>query len=194
VINQPNHVLFSRLAALAEGRLCSGEQIEIRAHLVDCPDCAAQFAWLERVIGLMRTDRAEQPPAPVLSAVKRLFHTPIQATRAQLIATLQFDSARTPAAARRAGVQTERQMLFVVSSYLLDVRVVQHGPLWVVSGQLLGTEDGRQVELEGSAGTAQAMLNDLSEFALPASPPGIYTLRFQLTDFDITIDGLEVGQ
>jgi len=194
-----DHIPFARLVDLAEGRLTSDERAEAQPHLAACPRCAADVAWLERVIGLMRADTAEQPPAQVVAAAKRLFRPPAQpaaqATRQQLMATLQFDSARTPVAlGRRAGAQTERQMLFVVSSYLLDLRVVQHGPLWIVSGQLLGAEDGRQVELEGPAGTAQAILNDLSEFALPPSPPGVYTLRLQLTDLDITIAGLEVGR
>ena len=213
--NLSNHIPFSRLVDLAEGRLRSDEQIEMREHLLACPVCAAQSAWLERVIGLMRTDTAEQPPAHAVVAAKRLFRPRAPATRQQLLATLQFDSARTPVAlGLRAGAQTERQMLFVVSSYLLDLRVVQHGPLWVVSGQLLGAEDGRQVELDGPvvssqllgaedgrqieldgpAGTARAMLNDLSEFVLPPVPPSIYTLRLQLTDLDITIAGLEVGR
>jgi len=194
-----DHIPFARLVDLAEGRLTSDERAEAQPHLAACPRCAADVAWLERVIGLMRADTAEQPPAQVVAAAKRLFRPPAQpaaqATRQQLMATLQFDSARTPVAlGRRAGAQTERQMLFVVSSYLLDLRVVQHGPLWIISGQLLGAEDGRQVELEGPAGTAQAILNDLSEFALPPSPPGVYTLRLQLTDLDITIAGLEVGR
>ena len=197
--NISDHIPFARLVDLAEGRLTSDERAEAQPHLAACPRCAADVAWLERVIGLMRADTAEQPPAQVVAAAKRLFRPPAQpaaqATRQQLMATLQFDSARTPVAlGRRAGAQTERQMLFVVSSYLLDLRVVQHGPLWIISGQLLGAEDGRQVELEGPAGTAQAILNDLSEFALPPSPPGVYTLRLQLTDLDITIAGLEVGR
>jgi len=195
VNNFSHHIPYSRLVDLAEGRLTSDERAEAQPHLAACPRCAADVAWLERVIGLMRADTAEQPPAHALDVAKRLFRPPAQATRQQLMATLQFDSARTPIAlGRRAGAQTERQMLFVVSSYLLDLRIVQHGPLWIVSGQLLGAEDGRQVELEGPAGTAQAILNDLSEFALPPSPPGAYTLRLQLTDLDITIAGLEVGR
>ena len=190
-----NHIPFVRLVDLVEGRLPPGDLAVARPHLVVCPRCTAEVAWLERVIGLMRTDTDEQPPAHAVAAAKRLFQPPALATRQQLIATLQFDSAHTPVAlGRRSGTQSERQMLFVVSSYLLDLRVVPQGALWVVSGQLLGVEDGRQVELAGPAGTVQAMLNDLSEFALPPSPPGTYTLRVQLTDLDITIAGLEVGR
>jgi len=195
VSNLSHHIPFTRLVDLVEGRLIPDDLADDRSHLVACPRCAAEVAWLERVIGLMRTDTAEQPPAHVVAAAKRLFRPPALAARRQLVATLQFDSARTPVAlGRRAGAQTERQLLFGVSEYLLDLRVAQHGLLWIVSGQLLGTEDGRQVELEGAAGTAQAMLNDLSEFVLPPSPSGTYTLRVRLTDLDITIAGLEVGR
>jgi anti-sigma factor RsiW len=192
------HIPFTRLVDLVEGRLTSGEQIEMRQHLLACPVCAAEVAWLDRVIGLMRADTAEQPPAHAVAAAKRLLRPPTQsaghAARQQLMAMLQFDSARTPVAlGRRAGAQTERQLLFAVSSYLLDLRFAPHGALWVVSGQLLGADDGRQVELDGPAGTTRVALNDLSEFALPPSPAGNYTLRLQLTDLDITIVGLEVG-
>jgi anti-sigma factor RsiW len=191
VSNISDHLPFARLVDLVEGRLTPDVLAEAQPHVLACPRCAADVAWLERVIGLMRADTAEQPPALAVAAAKRLFRPP---ARQQLMATLQFDSARTPAAlGRRAGVQTERQLLFAVSSYLLDLRIVSHGPLWVVSGQLLGAEDGRQVELDGPAGTTRGMLNDSSEFALPPSPPGTYTLRLQLTDLDITIAGLEVG-
>jgi hypothetical protein len=191
VSNIADHLPFARLVDLVEGRLAPDIVAEAQPHVLACLRCAADVAWLERVIGLMRADTDEQPPAHAVAAAKRLFRPP---ARQQLMATLQFDSARTPAAlGRRAGVQTERQLLFAVSSYLLDLRIVPHGPLWVVSGQLLGAEDGRQVELDGLAGTTRAMLNDLSEFALPASPAGNYTLRLQLTNLDITIAGLEVG-
>lgn len=189
-----NHIPFTRLVDLVEGRLTSGDRAAAQSHLVACPRCAAGVAWLERVIDLMRTDTAEQPPAHVVDAAKRLFRPPALATREQIMATLQFDSARAPVAlGRRAGAQTERQMLFAVSDYLLDLRLVPHGSLWVISGQLLGSNDGRQVELESSAGTARTRLNDLNEFALPPSPAGTYTLRVQLTDLDITIAGLEIG-
>jgi anti-sigma factor RsiW len=190
-----DHILFARLADLVESRLTPGEQIEVRQHLLACPRCAADVAWLERVIGLMRTDTAENPPAHAVDTVKRLLQPPaIPSARRQLAATLQFDSARTPSAlGMRAGAQTERQMLFVVSSYLLDLRIAQHGGLWTISGQLLGADKGRQIQLHGSAGTERAALNDLSEFTLPSSPPGNYTLIVQLTDLDITIAGLELG-
>lgn len=192
--NTSEHIRFTRLVDLVEGRLSTGEQHDIREHLVACAVCADQVAWLERVIGLMRSDASEQPPERVLAAAKRLFRLPMLATRQQLMASLQFDSARTPVAqGRRAGTQSDRQLLFAASNYLLDLRIAQQGDLWVVSGQLLGTDNGQQVELNGPAGTTQARLNEMSEFVLPPSPPGTYTIKLQLAELDITIPGLEIG-
>jgi hypothetical protein len=197
VSNISDHIPFTRLVDMVEGRLTHAEQEELRSHLAACPRCAADVAWLERVIGLMRADTAESPPAHVVAAAKRLFRPLAQpaapATRQQIFAALQFDSARTPIAlGRRAGAQAERQLLFAAASYLLDLRITPQDDLWVISGQLLGAEDGRQVELDGPAGITRAALNELSEFVLPPAPPGAYTLRLQLADLDITIAGLEV--
>jgi hypothetical protein len=183
---------------LVEGRLTPDERSEVQPHLFACPHCAGQVAWLERVISLMRADTAPAPPAHIVAAAKRLFQPPailgLPRARRQLTAALRFDSARFPAAlGLRAEAQTKRQMLFAVSSFFLDLRLVPHGALWAISGQLLGADDGGQVELHGPAGTVRAELNDLSEFTLPPSPPGSYMLTLKLTDLDITIADLELG-
>jgi hypothetical protein len=189
-----HHISFVRLVDLVDSRLAPDELAAARSHIATCLRCAAELAWLERVIGLMRTDTAEQPPAHVVAAAKRLFQPPAPALRPQLLAALQFDSARTPIApGRRAGTAAQRQLLFAVSDYLLDVRLVLDGSQWAISGQLLGANDGRKIELDGPAGTVQAALNELNEFALPPLPAGIYTLKLQLFASDIVVDGLEVG-
>jgi hypothetical protein len=194
VSNLSDHIPFVRLVDLVEGRFPLDDLVAARSHLAACPVCAAQIAWLERVIDLMRTDTAEQPPAHAVAAAKRLFRPPAPAARRQIMAVLQFDSARAPAAmGRRAGAPAERQLLFAANDYLLDVRLMPQGSLWVISGQLLGITDVQKIDLNGPAGTAQAELNNLNEFALPSLPPGTYTLRLQLADFDIVVAGFEVG-
>jgi anti-sigma factor RsiW len=198
VSNTSSHLSYSQLVDLVEGRFTPDDLAEVWPHLSACPRCAADVAWLERVIGLMRADTTEQPPAQVVAAAKSLFRPPAQtakpAERQQLYAILQFDSARTPLGlGRRAGAQAERQMLFAVSNYLVDIRLVPQGALWQICGQLLGSTDGRQVELQGPAGTTQAALNDLSEFMLPPAPAGTYMLKIQLGDLDILVAELDVG-
>jgi hypothetical protein len=194
-----DHIQFSRLVDLVEGRCSPDELTEVWPHLRACPRCAAEVAWLERVIGLMRIDKIEHAPAPAVAAAKRMFRLPLQpqarpVARPQLIAMLQFDSARTPIAlGMRAGAAAERQLLYSVPGYLLDLRLVPEGSLWVISGQLLGADSGQQVELHGPAVTLRTTLNDLSEFVLPPTLAGSYTLTLQLDELDILVAGLEVG-
>jgi hypothetical protein len=194
-----DHIPFGRLVDLVEGRFSPDELAEAAPHLGECLRCAAEVAWLERVIELMRTDSAAHAPAQAVAAAKRLFRPPAQpqarpAARPRLMAMLQFDSARTPIAlGMRAGAPAQRQLLYSVSSYLLDLRLVPQGSLWVISGQLLGADAGREVELDGPPGMLRTALNDLSEFVLPPAPAGTYMLRVQLEDLDITVAGLEIG-
>src|SRR5689334_19267023 len=105
--NQSDHIRFIQLVDLAEGRIATDAAVAARSHVAACARCAADLAWLERVIGLMRTDTSEQPPPRALAAAKRLFKPPAPASRRQFMAMLQFDSARTPIAlGRRTGAQT----------------------------------------------------------------------------------------
>jgi anti-sigma factor RsiW len=196
--NTGQHIPFSRLVDLADGRLGADDQAEIEPHLRACPLCASDLAWLRRVIELMRADGTTNPPAHVVAAAKRLFRKPAMPgglpARKQLSATLHFDSMQAPVAmGLRAGAQADRQMLFTTADYLVDLRIVPSGALWAVSGQLLGADAGEQVELRSPTRMARVPLNDMSEFALPPMPPGSYTLTVGLADLDITITDLELG-
>jgi anti-sigma factor RsiW len=181
-----------------DGRLSADDQAEIEPHLLACPRCASDVAWLRRVIGLMRADETKNPPAHIVAAAKRLFRTPVpqggSGARRQITASLYFDSLQAPVAiGLRAGAQPTRQMLFATADYLVDLRIVSSGALWTVSGQLLGAEVGDQVELRGPTRMVRVPLNDMSEFALPPAPSGSYTLTVRLADHDITITNLELG-
>lgn len=191
-----SHIPYSWLVDLAERRLSAERQTEVGAHLAGCPRCAASLSWLEHTLGLMRDDMAEDAPAATIVEAKRLFRPapPAQPARRQIAANLRFDSARTPAAAgMRAGVATERQLLFAAAEYLVDLRIAPRGQHWAVSGQLLGASAGEKVELRGSDWMSSAPLNEQSEFVLPLAPSGSYTLNVQLADFDISIGELELG-
>jgi hypothetical protein len=151
-------------------------------------------AGLERVLGLMRDDPAQDAPPSAIAAAKGIFARSRQApVRKQLNGMLRFDSRKAPAAGVRAARQPDRQMLFAAAQFLLELRIAASGPLWVISGQLLGADHAEQVELRGPAWMSQTPLNDVSEFMLPPAPSGNYTLTVQLSDLDITIAGLELG-
>lgn len=193
-----SHIPFVRLVDLVDGRISAAEQAELASHLVACPRCAADLAWLKHVHSLMRSDTSEDAPAHVIAVAKRLFQprrAPARpSVRQRLTAALQFDSARRPfALGMRAGAAVERQMLFAIDRYVIDVRVAPSGALWAVSGQLLGADAGAEVELSGRAETVSTELSEVSEFSLPPVSPGSYVLTLRLAEHDLTIGELELG-
>jgi anti-sigma factor RsiW len=195
---QSKHISASRLTDLIEGRLTPAAAIEVRTHVASCPRCAREAAWLERVIGLMRTDDNEEPPPRVAGAISRAFHTRRasvpRAARQRFVAGLLFDSARAAmAAARRAGPRAERQMIFQAQAIALDLRFVQSGPQWTVSGQMFGTEPAGEAELRGPADTVRAEVSEMGEFELPPVPPGSYSLMLHLSTIEIEVPMLEIG-
>ncbi len=192
------HIRFAGLVDLVDGRLSPADQAQIQSHLAICARCAAQAAWLERVIGLMRSDSAEDPPAYAIQRVLRMFPPrgvpEPSRLRQRVAALLRFDSAQAPwALGVRAGLTTARHLLFNAEGHDLDLRIQPSGPLWEVSGQVLGPEGSGQVELQGPTRSVRAALNELSEFRLPPVPAGSYTLVVHLADVEIEVGGLKVG-
>jgi anti-sigma factor RsiW len=192
------HIPFDRLIDLIEGRLSPDEQTKIRAHTSACSRCATQLAWLERVIGLMRTNDFEDPPAHLAADISRMFGSynpsPSSSLLQRIIAVLRFDSAQLPLSiGRRSGSSTERRLIFIAATLDLEVQITQAGSLWEVSGQVLNADAGGLAELHGPAGEVHATLNELGEFLLTPVPPGRYTLILRLTTAEIEIPGLEIG-
>jgi hypothetical protein len=193
-----NHLQFAKLADLAEGRLTSTEQEASNAHLSTCSRCAAQLSNLERVVGLMLSDKAEDAPPEVVSRSINLFRSRVASKELSLVqrivAALSFDSQQmTPAYGVRSGQSAARQLLFSAGEYDLDLRITQSGERWNVSGQILGQEcAGGQMELEGEAILAQADLNEQCEFKMAAVPTGSYKLRLRLAHLEVEIPQLEL--
>jgi hypothetical protein len=75
----------------------------------------------------------------------------------------------------------------------LDLRLSPVDSGWVVSGQLLGSSQGGEVELHGPGGVARATLNQLCEFKLTPVQPGLYTLMLRLDGADLEMTDLDIG-
>jgi anti-sigma factor RsiW len=194
---ESRHIPFDRLIDLVEGRLSLDEQTQVQTHTSACSHCATQLAWLERVIGLMRTSDYEEPPARVAAAISRAFDSysrpPSSSVRQRIVAVLRFDSAKSPlSVGRRSGSSTERQLLFTAETLDLEVRVTQSGSLWEVSGQVLNADARGLAELRGSAGDVRATLNEVGEFLLTPVSAGRYTLILRLATVEIEIAGLDI--
>ena len=199
----PQHIPFARLADLAEGRLSPEDAAEERAHLADCTRCAGQAAQLGHLAALMRADTSEDAPAALVADVVRMFRArrPAEASEPgllrRLVAALTFDSSSlTPAFGVRSGqAAPARQLLFSAGDHDVDLRLAPGSEGWTVSGQVLGTCHGGEVELVSADGSlvARAALNELCEFTLlPPTPDGTYALRLRLDDAEIEIPELSL--
>jgi hypothetical protein len=111
------HIPFERLIDFAEGRLSPDEQAQSRAHVSACHRCAAEVAWLECVIELMRTNDIEEPPPRVATHIMHSFRSrsapELSPLRQRIMAALRFDSAQLPLpVGMRSGPIAERQLVF----------------------------------------------------------------------------------
>ena len=193
-----HHSSFTRLVDLVDGRLNANAKKQVQAHIAGCRRCAAEVDWLERAIGLMRTDRSEDLPAHVIAQVVDLFRSrnklDLPRRPQRLIGVLRFDSDRlalVPGLRSRAPL--ERQLMFAAGGFNLDLRMLPAGSQWLIFGQVFGAVGRGRVKLQGPAGEAQTDLNDLYEFRLPPMPAGRYGLTLYLENADVEIAGLEVG-
>lgn len=104
------------------------ERAEMESHLgTGCNRCSKTLSLWQQVYEVGKRESAYAPPASAVATVKGTFgiHGPRKASRVgQAIANLLFDSAATPlvAGVRSTGT-TERQLLYGVSKYRIDVRI-----------------------------------------------------------------------
>lgn len=189
---------IEQIAALVDDEITPLERTTLLARVAADPQSAALLTWLQRVIGLMRTDTGFDAPASVRRRAAQLFidRTPISGppTRRPIVAALRFDSRTQPMAfGMRSGAASTRQMLFNAGERDIDLRVSANGERFVVAGQILGPEEPGTVVLRGDAASAEARLNELAEFMLPPVPAGNYKLVLVLESAEIAIDELDVG-
>lgn len=194
-----HHPSADQLITIAEGRILPNDWEAVSVHIAACPRCTTEIARLERLIGLMSTDNSEDAPVHVIARAVRLLAqravTPLPGFRRRLLATLQFDSAQRPLVLGVRGAWSPpRQLLFSDGDHMFDVRITPSDTDWTVAGQVLGSgssESGR-VELRGSSGIFQTVLNVLGEFTLLV-PSGTYVLLVALSDVEVEIPELTIG-
>jgi hypothetical protein len=128
------------------------ERAEMEMHLSDgCKQCSKTLSLWQRVSEASRRESAYAPPRSLVGTVKGTFaiRGPRKAGRAaRAIASVLFDSARTPLAAGvRSAATTERQLLYGVSKYRVDVRIEAQPNSEKVAlvGQVLSTDPGESV-------------------------------------------------
>jgi hypothetical protein len=147
---------------------------------VALPD--APPALLHRVRGLW-------PAAPAGGA--------LQAAIRHVAALLSFDSWAAPAAAAgvRAPRAATRHLLYSAEGRDIDLRIAPSGASFALAGQVLGPDEGGEVELASATGAParRAAVDALGEFRIEDVGAGDYGLTLRLGGDEIVLPTLHVG-
>jgi len=191
-----SHISFERLVDMAEARVQADEAEVIAEHLSICQACSETDRRLRGVLELMRSDSAENAPDYALAKAISMLpgHEPRPGVVRRILATLKLDTAgMSPAYGFRSETTGERQLLFEAGETRLHLQVSPAGDQWVITGQLLGPPDTGQVELKSEAGSLQAVLDEQSEFVLPAVAGGSYWIVLRLSNVELEVPEFKLG-
>jgi len=193
-MNTSPHIPLETLADIVEDRAKAGILHTAMAHVATCSACDDMLRRLRQLVIMMRTDTAADAPRDVLMSAISLFSPQRKRPLPRIIATLIFDSRQAgPAFGMRSLRMTSRQLLYSAHQADLDLRIAIQNEECVVAGQVIRDGcAGGLVEISGATGTAEASLNELCEFKLPAIPVGNYSLKVRMSDVEIEIPELEL--
>mgnify|MGYP003288345528 CR=1 FL=1 len=193
-MNTSPHIPLETLADIVEDRAKAGILHTAMAHIATCSACDDMLRRLRQLVIMMRTDTAADAPRDVLMSAISLFSPQRKRPLPRIIATLIFDSRKAgPAFGMRSLRMSSRQLLYSAQQADLDLRLAIQNEECVVAGQVIRNGcAGGLVEISGATGTAEASLNELCEFKLPAIPVGNYSLRVRMSDIEIEIPELEL--
>ena len=192
------HIAFAEMADLAE--VNGAPPARMQEHLSACAQCSKELNELRRTIGLMRSDSAEDAPPELVASAKRIFRGPtvrrVLSPLARIVASLDFDSLTDkPAFGLRSSISTGRQLLYSTEIADIDLRVSAQSGEWELAGQVLcPSQSEGQVSLESDTLSAASELNELSEFIFKEVPSGTYKLLVRLTEVEIEIPPLQLGE
>ena len=194
-MNTSAHISLETLADIAEDRVRGAVLETAMAHVSACSACGDTLRHLRELILMMKSDSAEDAPRDVLMSAINIFtpssHSPLK----RIVAVLTFDSRSAgPAFGMRSVHRAAScQLVYSAEECELDLRITVQNEECVVAGQVIRDGcSGGTVEISGATGSAEASLNELCEFTLPAIPIGNYSFRVRLLDVEIEIPELKL--
>lgn len=188
------HISLEALADIAEDRATLAALEAAMAHVATCSACNDTLRRLQQLIVMMKSDTVADAPRDVLMSAINIFSPGTQSPLRRIVATLIFDSRNTgPAFGMRSLHTTSRQLLYSAQQTDLDLRITIQNKECIIAGQVIRDAcAGGLVEISGATGSAEASLNELCEFTLPAIPVGNYSLRVRIPDIEIEIPELDL--
>ena len=193
-MNTSSHISLGTLADVIENRATSATLQAVRTHVATCSECGETLQRLERLIMMMRSDAAADAPRDLLMSAINVFPPGAPRPLRRIVATLIFDSSKAmPVFGMRSVRSSSRQLLYSAQQTDLDLRITIQNDECIVAGQVIREGYvGGLVEISGPTGSAEASLNELCEFTLPALPTGNYSLKVRMSDVEIEIPELEL--
>ncbi len=193
-MNTSSHTSLETLADIVEDRAKPESREAAMAHVATCSACNDTLRRLQQLILMMKSDTVEDAPRDVLMSAISIFPPGTQPPLRRIVATLIFDSRHTgPAFGVRSLHTASRQLLYSAQQTDLDLRITIQNEECVIAGQVIRDScAGGLVEISGATGSAEASLNELCEFTLPAIPVGNYSLKVRMADVEIEIPELEL--
>lgn len=193
-MNTSSHISLETLADVIENRATSATLETVTTHVATCSACGEMLHRLERLILMMRSDVAADAPRDLLISAINVFPPGTPRPLRRIVATLIFDSRKAvPVFGMRSVRSSSRQLLYSAQQTDLDLRITIQNDECIVAGQVIREGYvGGLVEISGPTGSAEASLNELCEFTLPALPMGYYSLKVRMSDVEIEIPELEL--
>lgn len=206
-MNHVMHLSFEQLVNYVEGRLRGREKAAVEEHLsTGCRRCNDEVAWIEQLLGVMKTDRLVDPPKEVVERACRLYREVCPERHLSdlrlLEAALIYDS-RTSAApvGVRMGEDEARQLLYRAEGVDIDIQVreCERPRSIAIRGQLLprAGEVGDLAFLSvrlmsGEKEISSTFTNAVGEFAFEAVETGAYGIGLGLKNGHLHIRGISL--
>lgn len=201
---------FERLIDYLDNRLPEAKAASVATHLAtSCKACGEKRDWYQQVRLVAASDETVEPPPWVLKRAVRIFdtqrHRPRLAKRiGEAIASLVFDSFAGPALAGVRSTETaERQLLYRAGDYSIDLQIApsEHAHADLI-GQVLKESDssyesvsGLKLDIARDAKVVfSAVTNELGEFKINGMELGVYDLRVELSEGNITVPDLLISE
>jgi hypothetical protein len=200
---------FERLIDYLDNRLPEAKAASVATHLATCcAACGEKRDWYQQVRLVAASDDTVEPPPWVLKRAVRIFdtqrHRPRLAKRiGEAIASLVFDSFAGPALAGVRSTETaERQLLYRAGDYSIDLQIAPSERARAdLIGQVLKESDssyesvsGLKLDIARDAKVVfSAVTNELGEFKISGMELGVYDLRVELSEGNITVPDLLIS-
>ena len=178
----------------------------VRTHLAaGCVRCEAEAHWMTRVLSALREQPGPVPPDEALALAKARFRERYaRPQRPTIFARLRFDGrTQTTLAFARGSRGRTVQMVYDTEGHDIELwQEEQEDGSWYLIGQVLPRQDHDAIQPElatltasdGRTVRALAQTDSMNEFHFDEIPSGVYEILVRLTDQDVRLTDVVIGE